>query len=633
MSKAFDKIMEPRKCSNDSSTETATKLGLLTTLFVVAVYNFLFYNKFFPVTEGWFSVYAKYILRGAIPYRDFQLALPPLYSLKLAAFIYFFGDHFIALRIMGILLILCMTTILYLLYIKVFPVYIASFVTIIAIMYYQSGVAHITYDFIQFVTLYALLAAFFIIKNCELDALSLRPKVRVYLLFAGVFAAAAFFTKQSNGLFVIVSSLFAIFISTLNYGIWHSLKSTATFIIGALMPTSIILIWLGMNGAFSAFIQQTIFGAAKAKGTLVPILFAWIPRLLTEQNITSLIQVILLVLAFRYNNFLIDKINNREKSEYSFTLIKSRILLWIIFITSMLCILVPLANIPLSKFILSNAYFSWPFDALIIVSSVGSLLLFYLYLTKYILEQKKEYVAIFVLSTMSIGLLYGTASSAAIAEAGAFVGTGLILGYLLFIRSPYNLGKIVFFVLSCILIMFFASKKYIEPYLWWGLAQPDIRTAVEPANVDLLKGFYLSHETLQVISDVQKKIERYSSPDDSIFTFPNIPFFYILTNRYPNTFSLVHWFDVVPDELAIKEAKRILDSPPKIIISMDLPDNVWVGHEFGFRGGAPSGQRMILKAINELTSNANQYVLEAQYSIPHNYVLKVWRQVVKGTID
>ena len=48
-----------------------------------------FWNKYLPLTEGWWHVYARWISEGRIPYRDFELLTPPLNPL-LINFLSFF---------------------------------------------------------------------------------------------------------------------------------------------------------------------------------------------------------------------------------------------------------------------------------------------------------------------------------------------------------------------------------------------------------------------------------------------------------------------------------------------------------------------------------------------------------------
>ena len=151
--------------------------GLGATVVVVALYHLLFFNRYFPLSEGWFSAYGHLIRTGAVPYRDFYLFVTPLYPLKIAAFGLLFGDAFLPLRALGVLLVCGIATLTYLILVARFTPFAASTATIVSTIYYQSGVAHIGYDFIQFVTLYALLSAYCLVKLIRAAARSEERRV------------------------------------------------------------------------------------------------------------------------------------------------------------------------------------------------------------------------------------------------------------------------------------------------------------------------------------------------------------------------------------------------------------------------------------------------------------------------
>lgn len=608
-----------------------TSIGLVICLIVIAAYNLIFLNKFFPFSEGWFSVIADSMLHGAMPYRDFHFFLPPLYPLILAGFICLFGPEFILLRIFGISIILSMTTILFLLFSRLFPVYIACLITMVSIMYYQSNVAHITYDFLHFLTTFALLSTFLIVKYFEKAGDNSLVKSNgselLFLFFAGVFASFAFLIKQSNGLFVPAFALLAI--TACSYSkkdTRYILKNIVIYSAGIVVPMFAVLYWLFSKGALFAFIDQVFKGAAQSKGSIGAILFAWIPRLLTLDSIIVFIVILLVVKAMLYKSFLIDKRDDFEKKEYSFPIEKTLLLFWCIFVLAILSIYLPFWNIDLSLQIRDNFLLNWFYHrALIISASMVTFTLFIVYLYKIIKEKKGQYFTIFIISTASMSLIYGTGTSGGVGDAGLILSLGLMFGHLLLVRSYFNIGKIVFLVLCVSLMFFLASKKYTQPYYWWSLTQSDIRTATEPVSTKYLSGFLLSKDTAKIYSEVNRIVEKYTQPGDTIYTFPNIPVFYLLTNRRPDTFALINWFDVLPDKLAIEEANHILESPPKIIIWLDVPEFVWEAHEKMFRGGQLSGQRKIAMAVKELTSTGDKYTLESSFDVPDGCSLKVWR--------
>ena len=96
------------------NTLASTKvLCWISAVFIVLLYNYLYSFSFLPLTEGWFSVYGKLINEGMTPYKDFYLYLTPLYPLFLAQFIEVFGESFFGLRILGFLITLLITSLLF----------------------------------------------------------------------------------------------------------------------------------------------------------------------------------------------------------------------------------------------------------------------------------------------------------------------------------------------------------------------------------------------------------------------------------------------------------------------------------------------------------------------------------------
>jgi hypothetical protein len=634
MSDRKSTLMVPSSKNPNQSRDLA--IGISVCLVTIGVYSALFYNRYLPLTEGWFSVYARYMLNGAIPYRDFHFFLPPLYPLILTIFTHIFGAGFLALRVLGIAVTLSITTMLFLLFSRLFPAYIACIVTIVSVCYYQSNVAFFGYNFISFLHLFALLGTLFICKYYDYDDHSLKSgkgrMASAFLFCAGLFAALVFLTKQSDGFFVLLFSFLAVAISAYaKEGLRKALSTVAIYSAGILLPILALLIWLVSNGVLLSFWNQVFVGASSSKGGLTAILFNWIPRLFTLENVGGLIVAILTIIALRTccfpQGFALGRLGDKKHGTHFLPTSRMLVMFSVILILFILCILLPFWNTGLSYKLSENHFLNFLYyRVLLITGFTGSLLLFCIYLFKIIREKKASYFDIFIISTISLGLLWSTSTSAGIGDMGMILALGLLLGYVSFIPSHFYLSKIASLMLCASLVLFCASNKYIQPYNWWGLTQPDIRTTSTPLNSKYLDGLIVSEQTARVYSEVTSIVERYTKPGDSIYTFPNIPIFYLLTDHYPNTFAIVSWFDVLPDNLAVDDARRIRESPPKVIIYLDVPEAVWQAHEQAFRDGEMSGQRMIKEAIMHLVSSGN-YELEAKLDVPDGYTLSVWRML------
>jgi hypothetical protein len=594
--------------------------GLIVTLFIIAVYNLIFYNRYLPVTEGWFSVYAVSMLHGQVPYRDFYLLLPPLYTLKLAAFIHFFGESIIALRIMGIILILAMAATLFLIFSRYFSSYVAAFVSIVAIIYYQSRNEHITYDFTQFLTFYALLSAYLLIVAMETTKDPGVPDLKSYGLFfaSGVSAALMILTKQSNGALIFLFLLLPFVVAAIRLGPRFTLVRAGLFLFGAAVPVVIVCAWLFYEGALYPFWHQVFSDAVSTKGTLGVILFSWTKPFLDTGFVNRIGALSFFVVLLVYAEFVLRRLiagRRLPMARATYFYYPGIVLLM------GLAIFIPLfyPSFAPARFgwkLMRNAHF---------VAAGAAAVFFVMHLADFTLG-KATSPGLFVVSAFSMGLVFGNGTSAGVTQISLFLPLGLLLCYLLFAPSFLSSVQIIVIALSFIFTCTMASAKFAHPYDWWQVSEPDIRTATVKPGVAGLGGFVLSPTTANAFATVTSIIKAHTTGKDAVFTFPNIPIFYLLTDRWPKTKAKVHWFDFLSDAEARKDAALLRDNPPKIIVNLELPEDVWRDHEILFRGGKTMGQREILRAIDELTTHSGNYVLEASIALPTNCSLKVWRR-------
>ena len=139
--------------------------------------------------------------------------------------------------------------------------------------------------------------------------------------------------------------------------------------------------------------------------------------------------------------------------------------------------------------------------------------------------------------------------------------------------------------------------------------------SISDAKVENNPGYGINDEAIRVIS--QDTVETFSSAINvvtpstpgSIFSFPNIPIFYLITNNWPESKALITWFDFLNDKDSIAESNRLKRDPPDTIIYLNLPEVAWKAHEKLFREGNPLGQREIQAWIYEVC------VLEKGYQI------------------
>lgn len=589
----------------------AEKFYWIVPVFVILVYNLTFLNRFYPITEGWFSSYAWLMHHGQFPYKDFYFFLTPLFLIKMSIFTSIFGYQIIYLRLLGLVVILLMTYFLYKNIEFFSKASIAAFVAIVGMIYYQSGTAHITYDFIQFFTLYSLIQSYFLLKYITYSKLSMR-----WLVLAGIFAALAFLTKQSNGMMITIFSFAGLLVLSLPKGIRDILKIVLAYGIGFIIPVSLIMVWLLLNSAFLPFSQQVFSGAVSAKGGLDQIFFSWIKGLLTYNFIVRFKEILMVVFAFGY--WIYFFIHGKKENENF-----NKILMLVSCLAVLICIIAPLV-IHSSRLHLLGYLGEMGINN-IIVAAISLPLILVMTACFCFIFKKPFNKSILLFSFVALGFIYGTGTSAGISEAGAFAGFCLIVALLIQYKSIFGLGKI-FIIFFCISFSFMLINiKYERPYLWWNTTSPDIRSRLYSTDkIAILQGIYTSASNIKILEEITSEIRSGSQPGEPILTFPNIPIFYLLAERNPPGKTIVHWFDFLPDTLALKEAEAIRKNPPKVIVYLDLGPSVWEAHERLFRGGRLSGQRKIDQVIQEIIRNKKMHGVK-KYKLSKYAILTVWK--------
>ncbi|MBU3979281.1 glycosyltransferase family 39 protein [Patescibacteria group bacterium] len=604
------------------------KLFWLFPVFVLLVYNLIFLNRFYPITEGWFSTYAWLFNHGQFPYRDFYFFLTPFYLIIMSIFTAIFGYDILYLRIFGLGVILLMTYFLHKNFEIIFGAPIAAFIATFGMIYYQSNNAHITYDFIQFLTLFGLIQSYFLLRYVNASGTEANLG-RKWVFLAGLFAALAFLTKQSNGAMIIAFSFAGLLLLSISKGKKEVLRTSLSYIGGFAVPVIITILWLFANSAFSQFFEQVLSGAVAAKGGLVQIFFAWFMGLLSYVFIDRFMNIIFLVLVFGYLiYFFTGEKGKNGNINRGLMLVASSIMLPVVLLPLLISKGAVNELSKLGQIVINNII-----D--IIVAAVSTPLISILTAGIFFILKKPFNKSIFIFSFVSLGFIYGTGTSAGITQVGAFAGFCLFIALMLHYKSVLGLGKI-FIVLTCISFTFILVElKYEVPYFWWNMTSPDVRVKLQTTNeIKMLRGMYTSADNMRLIKEVTAEISSGSKPGESVLLFPNIPVFYLFADRKPPGKAVVHWFDFLPDGMAVKEAELIRKNPPKVIVYLDLGPSVWEAHERLFRNGKPSGQRRVNEAIMEVIKSekmhiSKRYVLtndSKRYASTSKVLLTIWRK-------
>ena len=179
-------------------------------------------------------------------------------------------------------------------------------------------------------------------------------------------------------------------------------------------------------------------------------------------------------------------------------------------------------------------------------------------------------------------------------------------------------------LLLCLILSFHSvSKKLLYPYNWWGMNESNFWISTEQTGHPLTEGITVSPDTAATYRDIVAAITDSVAPGEPIFCFPQIPIFYVLTDRPdPGTFTKVQWFDVASDEAILCDIEIIRQHPPRAILIYHTSEYAYDAHETAFRGGKTSGTRQMRDFLLAFVGDRG-YHHQATYRTESN-TLSLW---------
>lgn len=145
-----------------------------------------------------------------------------------------------------------------------------------------------------------------------------------------------------------------------------------------------------------------------------------------------------------------------------------------------------------------------------------------------------------------------------------------------------------------------AASKMREPYYWADWHQGDALRATISLDLPELREIQVTPETAVFLRRVLDDIEHYSRPADAIAEFPTMPIFYSLAHRAPTTFAFIHYIDVTPDVVYVRDAQNLERNPPAMILLLSRSEAELRESEINFRAGRPSGERTLWETLGAL---------------------------------
>lgn len=546
-----------------------------------------------PLTEGWWHVYARWIDQGRIPYKDFELLVPPGYPYLIWALTHIVGEQFLHLRILGCLLQSVIAVQLYYLFRGLIGKYMALVLAFFGNIYLYSGAASITYDYHYFAIFFILGAGLILQKSNFFDTKAfLKSDSRLYIV-AGVCIALSSLIKQTYaiafGLFIVLYLIVRIIYEKHCWKI--VVKKLAYFFLPWLSILILVALYFAGYGSLNQMIQQVFLGATEVKGSTNTIAFKWLSGLWEpfwiSYNARSI--VILIFTCFIFS-VLTKKWKFLKTSSHSENL-SLTIAAGILVLTLVLIRL----NIIDSKFEIASQIWQIVRETMFLAP-----LLVLVYMLIRFRKLDSPWVPLIIIG---LAFIWGNGMSAGLTEYGTFFSS---ITAFAFIVSLFGLNKMI--SLTVLITVFITStvmygNRLVQPYSWWGYSTPSVSKATVTSEIGLTKGLKFSKEGYKEFKEISNRLKTLSCKGE-VIGYPHMPIFALDSNRLPEGRAGVYWFDFVRQTSLISESVRLRTAPLSAYFYMDTKDAESMHQEL-FKGQSNFSRSSFLRTITKIKEDAN----------------------------
>ncbi len=587
------------------STQVVYQIAGALVIAAVTIFFFsLYVDRFAGLRSGNGSFQAGLAwLHGSIPYRNSFNSGPPLDGVISGAILWAFGAKVSVIRAWGVAQHVAVAMLLYCWLLRLFPARHAALATLVTVIASagdpSNGIA--TYGFEA--------AAFFLLSGflCLLGSESGRSTraLVVYSAFGGICAALSLGTKQSlgAGATVGIPILAAIYIRHKD-GCRRAWTFVAAFAGGWMLIAGSVLLWLAKSGVVGTFLVDVFKKGPSAKAAhpsdyvIRAARAAWGIRWGTLAACGA--AAVCWPALRRAGRSAQPYAESREEKPRQLVLIT----------------LISTAAIGLGA---AAAYAGkWPLQGFanftIYLGILGTALLLGYYAYRLFagkLSPREAQIGFIAGIAFGIALMISLSWPALYDmtfPALAVVAAALLHGSTKWLRTlTYAVCALVLFAMT--------AEKLNRPYGFHEFMDQPVRLANSHSSQPMLEGLVLPEATVRLIDGAISIVHAHSTRQDTIFVYPEFGIISTLAGRRGATRTGSENIDVVNDEMARSEAKRLLAARPAVLIYYPTPEWSLRADERLWRNGKRSGQRDIIAAVEEL---ARSYHLAGSFRVPPN---------------
>lgn len=555
---------------------------------IVFIFNLFIFNRYFPLSEGWWEAYGYFINNGLHLFKDLDITFSPVFALISAKLLYITGNSFFIIRLLGVFLITFVTVLCQMLLRQFYSVKVSSLATLLAVFMFIFSPQFIAKDYHTYLHLVVILWLLVLTKTAPNKS---RLYVNISWSVLGALGALIFFFKQNVGVLLIFSLIATQILLrlTIKEKIERFIVFTSAFVAAFYLLSYVV----GFD--FS------LISGNDSKGSLFTVIF----RFATEHYNRDMIIVAMTLAAIAlYYRYLISVYLTREKylkifgyycgvrDQLSGLVTKEFVIASPFLVASMIVCYSPLRN------------FSMTF---ILAVSLSVLFICYYRQCTYYLTKKQLNMRQQMILLPLCALAYANTNTAGFDANGLFEVSAYGIGFIISQRElRFVIVNRIITVSIYLLVLYCCFYKiFITPYTWWGNWQSNIFDAKFEAAYPEMKNIFIDKNTKNAFDVVGSNIKHYSENNNDVYLF-NLPLFYILEHKLLPGRMTVHWFDVVTDRQIQNEISFIAKNKPSVIVAYEPSDAAFIAHR-EMKHEERMGQEDMLNMFDNFVINGEYY--------------------------
>lgn len=525
-------------------------------LLALGAFNLVTFNRYFPLSEGWWEAYGYLYNSGLRPYRDFDLAFTPLFTLINAGLVRLF-DSFFALRLFGVGVFLVAVFLLELLLERFFSPRTAAVAVTVATFLVIFEPQFIAKDY--HVYQLALVAASLLL-HVWLAAdgrLSARQRMGGTLLL-GATVSLVFMLKQNVGGLLLVAVAASIPL------VERERPAARVLAFGAGVAAALLL----ALPVVSPSDWRQLLLANDAKGSLGTVLGrVW------ENEANRMTLVLALKLCAWYALFrLLLAPPTRWTGIWSDAVLSlggKPMVRRGVFLGAIVLVAASGNDI-------RHTLTPWVIPVTLALLLVGAW-----HVARHAVDRSHAVdPRIAAVVPPLLALAYANTTTASLDFNGMHVPVALAIGWILGRIEAWAPPRYwLVAALACLVVVpEFVAAKLRVPYAWWGHRQASVFSAVHESEYPRLRRMYVSPGQRDTLNAIKRAVDRYSRSRDDVF-FYNLPAFYWLHGKLPPYRTVVQWFDVVSSRQMEADLRAMQEEPPRLIVALEPPPAAYEGHK------------------------------------------------------